>query len=213
MAIINHGIWGTTHGRIGPVTGYQRNGQNILRTARNRGVVKDTTARLAQREKIKICNEFTRAFTGTGFFNKTFPAYGHTGSGYNRVTSCLMNLAISGDYPGQKLAWEKVLVARGPLPIAESAVAIAAGEEGIINFSWMDNSGTGTARGSDKAILVAYSPETMEAVFSLAAGTRDMTRASLNAASLKYSNVATWMAFINKNGDVCNSVYCGMVEV
>ncbi len=37
-----------------------------------------------QREKIKVCNEFTHAFSGTGFFNKSFPSYGHTGSGYNK---------------------------------------------------------------------------------------------------------------------------------
>ena len=167
---------------------------------------------MAQREKIKVCNDFTGAFTGTGFFNRTFPAYGHTGSGYNRVTSCLMNLAVAGSYPGQTLAWEKVMIARGPLPAAENAKATSGGE-GSILFSWTDNSGDGTARGSDMVILVAYSPETMEAIFSLNAGTRDTGQAVLHATAFKYSTVATWMAFINQHGDVSDSVFAGMVQL
>ena len=31
-------------------------------------------ARLAQQQKIKVCNEFTKPFSGSGFFNKSFAA-------------------------------------------------------------------------------------------------------------------------------------------
>lgn len=212
MAIIQDGILGTALGRVGPVTGYRRNGRNILRTAKNRGVVKNTEARQAQREKIKICNEFTRAFTGTGFFNKTFPAYGHTGSGYNRVTSSLMHLAMTGIYPNQNLSWEKVLVARGPLPVAENTAVLKEGDANIL-FTWTDNSGTGTARDSDKVILVAYIPELKQAVFSLDAGTRNDCHAIINCDAFKDQSVATWISFINKDGDVADSVFGGMVEL
>ncbi|MEO7043987.1 MAG: DUF6266 family protein [Ferruginibacter sp.] len=212
MAIIQEGILGFAFGRVGPVTGYRRNGQNILRTSKNSGVVKSTNARIAQREKIKICNDFTGAFTGTGFFNKTFPAYGHAGSGYNRVTSCLMNLALTGTYPDQRLAWEKVLIARGALPLAENAAATKDIDENIL-FTWTDNSGVGTARYTDKVILVAYSPELKQIIFSLDAAQRGDENASLSATSFKHLTVVTWIAFINKEGDVSDSVFCGMVNL
>src|SRR5258706_15231405 len=103
MAKIPNGILGVLLGKAGPVSGYMRNGQNILRTSTRRKDNKITPERTAQREKIKVCNDFTRAFTGTGFFNKSFPPYGDTGTGYNRATSAVMNLAITGSYPDTRI--------------------------------------------------------------------------------------------------------------
>ena len=116
MAIIPNGILGSFLGKAGPVTGYVRNGQNIIRSAHSRKDNKITPLRTAQREKIKICNDFTRPFSGTGFFNKSFPAYGSTGSGYNRATSALMNKAIAGAYPATHIAYPNVQISQGPYP-------------------------------------------------------------------------------------------------
>lgn len=46
MATINQGIMSGVLGRVGPVNGYTRNGNNILRAAKNRGVVKAAPARI-----------------------------------------------------------------------------------------------------------------------------------------------------------------------
>ncbi len=209
MATITQGILGAVSGRIGPVTSYVRNGKNILRTRKNTGVVQSTAARLAQREKIEICNTFTKAFTGTGFFNITFPAYGHTGTGYNRATSSMMNLAISGTYPGQFLSWQKVLIARGPLPGAEN-VSVVKDSSCHCIFSWTDNSGIGTARETDKVILCAYCPSQKKAIFSLDAGMRNGEQAVLNVATFGNEEGATWISFLNAKGDVADSVFAGM---
>lgn len=211
MAIINQGILGAVSGAVGPVTSYVRNGKNILRTRRNTGVVKSTVARLAQREKIGICNAFTSVFTGTGFFNTTFPAYGHGGSGYNRATSCLMNLAVAGSYPGQFLSWQKVMIARGPLPPAENVSAFIESNAQCI-FHWTDNSGTGTARETDQVILCAYCPAQKQALYSLDAGTRNAGNAILHVAAFGNENFATWISFVNANGDVADSVFAGMLN-
>lgn len=212
MAILNQGILGAVSGSIGPVSSYVRNGKNILRARRNSGIVKSTTARLAQREKIEICNAFTRAFTGTGFFNTTFSAYGHGGSGYNRATSSLMNLAIAGTYPGQYLVWQKVLIARGPLPPADN-VSVVKDSSGNCIFHWTDNSGMGTARPTDKSILCAYCPSKKRAIFLLDAGTRNAEYAALNVAAFGNEEIATWIAFINAYGDVSDSVFGGMMSM
>src|SRR5574340_922549 len=105
MAILTQGILGPVTGRTGPVVSYVRFGQNITRSLSNSTKNKiETPARKMQRQKIKVCNEFTKAFSGTGFFNKSFPAYGNTGSGYNRATSTIMNLAIVSQ-PETAIAW------------------------------------------------------------------------------------------------------------
>ena len=163
MAILSQGILGEVVGKTGPVVSYMRFGQNITRskgsTRKNRI---ETPARKLPREKIKVCNDFTQAFSGTGFFNKSFPAYGHTGSGYNRVTSSVMNLAIV-THPVVAIAWPKVLISKGPVAPVDTASASLDGQ-GNITFTWTDNSGDGTAKKNDRAVFVAYFPDSKQAV-------------------------------------------------
>lgn len=140
MERIPDGILGTLMGKVGPVSGYRRNGQDIIRTAFNRGSCASTPRRVAQREKIKVCNDFTKAFSGTGFFNKTFPAYRNRGIGHNRATSALMNLAIIEAYPLITISYPQTLISREPLPAAENAV-VARDAEGNLLFTWIDNTG------------------------------------------------------------------------
>ncbi|MEO8112200.1 MAG: hypothetical protein ABI594_19270 [Ginsengibacter sp.] len=93
MAQVSNGILGGFSGKVGPVSGYTRYGKNIMRSATSRVNDKETPGRMAQREKIKVCNRFMNAFTGTGFFSKTFPNYGHGGL---RVQPCHGYIAEKG---------------------------------------------------------------------------------------------------------------------
>jgi len=213
MARIPDGILGKFLGKAGPVSGYMRNGQNILRTSSSRKDNKVTPARTAQREKIKVCNDFTKPFSGTGFFNKSFPAYGDTGTGYNRATSALMNQAVTGSYPDIIISYPLALISAGPLPSAVYSVAEVTTDGNII-FAWTDNSGTGTAKPNDKVILLAYCIATGQIIYSFGAATRADCQALLVTASLKGQAVETWMGFLSEDEkDSANSVYTGQLEL
>lgn len=213
MAKIPQGILGAFIGTAGPITGYIRDNQNILRSSRSNVKFTYTAPRTAQQQKIRLCNNFTKAFAGTGFFSKTFPAYGSTGNGYNRAISAIMNQALVGTYPNIELSYPKLLVAKGMLPAAEDAVAVA-GNNGTIHFSFADNSNTGTAAASDKVVLVAYAPALQQAVFSLQAGLRKDGAAVLQAAMFKAYTVETWMAFLsNDETNASDSVYTGSINL
>src|SRR6185312_15827229 len=208
MAILTQGILGDVVGKTGPVVSYMRFGQNITRskgsTRKNRI---ETPARKTQREKIKVCNEFTRAFSGTGFFNKSFPANGHTGSGYNRVTSSVMNLAIV-QTPAITIAWPKVLISKGPVAPVDYASALV-NPEGNIEFNWTDNSGDGTAKKNDRAIMVAYFPESKKAFYIFSDAERKTEKAVLEVESQK-GTAQTWLGFLNADEtNVANSIYTG----
>jgi len=169
----------------------------------------ETPKRKAQRQKIKICNEFTKAFSGTGFFNKSFPAYGDTGSGYNRVTSAIMNLAIVSN-PETTLIYAKVLISKGPLPSVDYASALV-NEEGNILFTWTDNTGTGTAKENDKAILVAFFPGSKQAVYKFSDATRKDGEAVLEMDSIKGA-AETWIGFLSADEkNAANSTYAGSI--
>lgn len=212
MAILTQGILGEVIGKTGPIVSYMRFGQNITRskgsTRKNRI---ETPARKIQREKIKVCNDFTQAFSGTGFFNKSFPAYGHSGSGYNRVTSSIMNLAVVTN-PIVAIQWSKVLVSKGPIAPVNYASALV-NDEGNIAFTWTDNSGDGTAKRNDKAIMVGYFPENKQAVFSFSDAERKDGTALLITGTLK-GTMHTWLGFLSADEiNVANSVYTGKLVI
>lgn len=212
MAILSQGILGFINGKTGPVISYTRYGQNITRSLGSSKKNKiETPARKAQREKIKVCNEFTKAFAGTGFFNRSFPDPAHTGSGYNRATGSLMNMAIV-TIPQITIAWPKVLISKGAVPAVDFATA-GVNEEGNIEFTWSNNAGTGTAKESDKAILVAYFPESKEVVFEFSASTRNDGFAALQMNSMK-GTAETWIGFLSADEkNAANSVYAGRVMI
>ena len=213
MAQIPDGILGALIGKIGPVTGYTRNGQNIIRTAASRKDGKLTPGRIAQREKIKVCNAFTKAFSGTGFFNKTFPSYGKRGSGYNRATSAIMNNAVIGTYPDISLSYPDVTISKGTLPAAQNA-AITVNKEGNLSFTWKNNSKGGKAKGNDQAVLVAYFPALQQAVFSIGTATRKDGKALLQASILKGSTAETYLSFINHDQtEASSTIYTGSVSL
>jgi hypothetical protein len=213
MATITNGILGPFIGTAGPVSGYMRNGKNFVRSRRKKSSLPMTPKRLAQQQKIKVCNEFTRPFCGTGFFNKSFPAYGHSGTGFNRATSAIMNLAIVGTYPDTAIDYAQVLISKGPLPGARNA-STAVSSDGTILFGWEDNTGTGTAKANDKVILVAWFPETKRAIFTIGAAMRKDGQALLETSNMQSATAKTWIGFLsNDEEDAGDSVYTGTVEL
>ena len=210
MAIITQGILGQIIGKTGPVVSYIRFGQNITRSKSNSNKNRiETPDRKKQRDKIRVCNEFTRAFSGTGFFNKSFPAYGHTGSGYNRATSAIMNKAIVNN-PEVILSYPKVLISQGPIPSVEYASALV-NAAGNIQFTWTDNAGTGTAKENDTAIMVAYFPATKEAVYKFSDATRKDLTAVLEI-GLQKGTAETWVGFLSTDEkNAADSMYAGSI--
>ncbi len=213
MAQAHNGILGGFSGKVGTVSGYTRYGRSIMRSAVSRVNDKATPLRLAQREKIKVCNLFMKAFTGTGFFSKTFPNYGHGGSGYNRAMGVLLNKAIYGSYPGFSIDYKKVLISTGPLPEA-AAPAVTLQAVSDLYFTWADNSNDGTAKRNDKVILLAYFPAMQVILFSVGAATRAQGQAVLPVPGMQGQPAETWIGFLSNDERVAaNSVYTGLVQL
>jgi hypothetical protein len=213
MGRTNNGILGGFIDTIGPVTGYTRNGQNILRVSTVTVKNPRTALQQSQREKIKVCAAFTKAFSGSGFFNKSFPAYGHKGTGYNRATSALMSRALTGIYPELQLNYQQVLISKGRLPGALNAKMVKK-VNSILQFSFTDNSMDGIASPDDAVMLVAYAPDLQQAVFTLQDGFRKDQKATLNVAAFKGHAIETWIGFLSADEkDASDSVWVGRVVV
>jgi hypothetical protein len=213
MAKNNSSILGAFIGTVGPVTGFIRNGKNILRTSTSAMKDRGSLMQLAQREKINVCLSFVKTFSGSGFLNKSFPAYGHGGTGYNRAVSALMSRTLTGIYPGIELNYQEVLISKGRLPEAQGAKVIKK-TNNILQVTFTDNSTIGIASPDDTIILVAYAPDLQQAIFTLNAGLRKDKKATLNVTALKGHAVETWIGFLSKDEqDASDSVWVGRVEM
>ena len=210
MAILTQGILGHVIGKTGPVVSYIRFGKNIVRSMSDNKKNKiETPKRKTQRSKLTVCNEFTKVFSGSDFFTRSFPANGAGNSGYNRATGAIMNLAILTD-PEVMIAYPRVLISQGviaPLDYASASV----NEDGNIVFTWTDNTGTGSANKTDTVIMVAFFPESKIVVKEFGIATRKDSQATLNMQSTK-GIAETWIGFLSADKkNAANSVYTGKV--
>jgi hypothetical protein len=98
----------------------------------------------------------------------------------------------------------------GMLPGAVYASALA-NDDGNIVFSWVDNTGIGTAKEDDRVLLVAYFPESKEAVYTISDAIRKDGNAVLQM-DLKKGAAETWMGFVSADETLAaDSVYTGRI--
>jgi hypothetical protein len=190
-------------------------GHNIMRASSSRVNDKITPKRAAQREKVRVCNAFINAFSGTGIFARTFPDPYHGGSGYNRAMKVLMNIALTGAYPHYGILYDKFLISKGDLPAPENA-AVSPDEEGNFVFTWVNNSTDGTAKASDKAVLVAWFRERqIKLTYLLNAADRSACKATLAInTDYKGATAETWIGFVSEEGKIASdSIHTGSLVV
>jgi hypothetical protein len=212
MARIPNGILGEFIGTAANVSGYMRMNTNFVRSKRRRTNMPVSDKRLAQQQKIKVCGEFTKPFAGSGFFDRTFPGTnGKTQTGYNAITSALLTKAITDNYPDTTLVWHEVLISKGGMPSPRQATA-SADTDGNTRFTWSNDIGTGSAKDTDIAVLVAYCPLTRQAIYLISNSNRADGQAVLNTQILQGNIAETWLGFISDDGrDAADSVYCGSI--
>jgi hypothetical protein len=86
---------------------------------------------------------------------------------------------------------------------------------GTVTFAWEDNSGVGSARQIDKALIAVVNPAKSEAVFDTADTERtDTTQDIVTPADWIGNEVEAYIGFISEDGkEVANSVYLGTITV
>ena len=121
--------------------------------------------------------------------------------------------AVTGDYPDYEIDPSKVLVSRGALTSAAST--FASYDDGAIEFQWENNSGKGSAKPTDKALLAIINLAKGEAMSDAAGVLRPLCVQTLAVpAEWAGDEVHAYMGFISDDGkEVANSVYLGAVTI
>lgn len=211
MGTPTRGILGGWSGKVGTVVGSTWRGKEVMRAkpvfSKNR---KLSPAQEAQHAKFAMAGHFLRNF-GSLIETSFQPVAGKTGK--NEATAIVLNEAISGVYPNFMIDYGLVLVSKGSLkkPVNPDAISHLAGK---IKFTWTNDSGSGNAKPSDKAILVSYDEQYGDVIYSAIVGTRADEEAVLDVSYFSGKPVHTWLAFKSGNGRLCSdSSYTGVVSV
>jgi hypothetical protein len=149
----------------------------------------------------------------TSLLKVTFKDRARQMSGNNAAFAKVITDKITGAYPQLEIDYPNVMVALGSLNGAGLPITAVASGNGILTYSWNDNSPVGNADGSDLAILIAYSEELAATDYVIGPVTRSAGTATMNASRLLGKEVHTWLSFISSEKDIANSVYSGKVTV
>jgi len=168
-------------------------------------------AQLAQTAKFSLAIRFVQSMGGLIKF--TYHNFAQKMTEFNNAVSYVLKNAVSGSFPNFGISYADVLVSRGDLPNA-TAPSASSSAGSIITFNWASNSGTGIAKDTDKAILVAYEPLSNTTVYSTGSAGRAALTGTLNLSTFSGKNVHTYIGFMSEDGkEIANSIYTGEVVV
>jgi hypothetical protein len=210
MGTINKGILGPFSGTVGTVIGGTWNGIPYMRSKPGPRKGAPSEKQVAQQVRFTVMVKYLQPMTdllALGFRDSSARM-----SGFNIAVKYNLDSALTGVYPDFTVDPAGLLVSRGPLRAAQSA-AVASAVAGQLAFSWKDNTVSGSSSAGDKAILVAYSPELHQVVFTTAGAARSAQADVLAVPEFSGKKIDTYIGFVAANGRVSNSVYTGAVTV
>jgi hypothetical protein len=209
MGKIAQGVLGGFSGKVGNIVGGTWKGIDYMRIKPANVSNPKTQGQLDQRSKFSTVLRFLQPLTD--FLKVGFKLYAIKMTQFNSAMSYNLNNAITGTYPNFTIDYTKVLVSRGSLVGAAAASSSA----GVVEFSWTDNSGSGNALATDKALLVVYNATKGYAVYDTAGASRATQAQNLTVPSdFSGDSVEAFIGFVSEDGkEVANSVYIGSVTV
>lgn len=212
MARYKEGILGGFYGSVGNVIGSSWRGVDYMRSRPARVNDAKTPAQLAQRQKFQLILHFLRRVKP--MINLGFQSDRPRTTSMNLASSYNLKNAIAGTYPDQQIDFPSLLISRGDLTGNWSAVA-ESNDPGEIEFSWPDNSESGSAQPDDKVMILAYDPVRELPVYQVDAAERQDESAALSLpAILEGETVECYLAFVSPDDkEASDSIYLGSVTV
>lgn len=212
MGKINQGILGGVSGQVGNVIGGTWKGIDYLRIKPSSVANPRTEGQVDQRSKFSTVLRFLQPMTD--FLRVGFKLYANRMTQFNAAMSYNLNNAITGAYPNFMVDYASALVTRGNLTGAANGAA-SPPSAASVEVTWTDNSGSGSAQATDKALIVLLNTTRQEAVFTTAGPARSAGTETISVPS-EYTgeDVEVFLGFISEDGSkVANSSYLGSVTV
>lgn len=212
MGRINQGILGGFSGKVGNVIGGNWKGIDYMRVKPASVANPKTVGQVSQRTKFTETLQFLQPMKD--FIKVGYKGFAVQKTEFNSAMSYILKNAITGTSPNFVVDYPAVLVSRGALTGASNG-AIDVATPGTGTFSWDDNTGSGSALATDKAMLLLYNETKGEVIFTTDGAARSAASQGL-VLPPDYSGdtVRAYIAFIKADGsEVSNSSYIGSAVV
>lgn len=203
MGIIKKGILGGFSGKVGTVVGSTWNSICYMRSMADSYADANTEKQRCQRKRFAAAMDFLK--TVTPYLRIGYRNCGAGQSTFSAAMSEVLKNAVEGCEAGATVNFQKALLSKGPLTKAADADVTVGG--GKATFSWTDNSGVGSAKADDVAMVLAYDKDNGEAVYDTQAGTRADGTAELTLPTAWAEDaLAVYLSFCSADGrEVSNS--------
>jgi len=212
MAIVQNPITGRTKGKFASAVFSKQFGKNTMRSKPIEVRNPKTLAQREQRSKFSLMVELSRKFLA--FIRIGFKQTAIGMSQFNSFMQTNIQNVITGAYPDYEIDYTLLLVSRGTLTGSEgsSATAIAGNS---VTIDWMDNTGSGDALGTDKALMLILNPNSPNVVSNTTLKTRaDGTYDIVVPVAWVGDDVNVYLSFMTEAGDkVADSSYVGSVTI
>ena len=212
MGKISQGVLGGFSGKVGNIIGGSWKGIDYMRIKPSNVANPRTQGQVDQRTKFANVLNFLQPMTE--FLRVGFKLYAIKMTQFNSAMSYQLQNAITGAYPDFLIDYTKVLVSKGALLRAEDATGVST-EVGIVKLSWTDNSASGGAKATDKALIMLYNEDKKVAVYDTAGAVRTAGTQNLPVpVDFSGDEIQAYLGFISEDGtEVSNSVYVGAITV
>ena len=211
MGTYRKGILGSFTGKVGTVVGSSWNGIDYMKSLPRPSSKAPTDLQMIQRGKMGLAAGFLQPISA--LVNVGYKSLAVKKTGFNVATAQVINECISGDYPDLVINYPSVLISKGNLtspwnPGVTPGVASVA-------ITWEDNSTSGTAKPTDKAVLLVYNPAQSQYVFTLEGDERSLLNDTLILpTNFSGDLVHVWMAFYAADKKtISTSLYVGQVTI
>ena len=210
MGTYSKGILGSFTGKVGTVIGSSWNGIDYMRSLPRPSSKAPTALQLAQREKFGVVTKFVapiKALLNLGFKNAAIKK-----TGVNAAVAEIIENGLTSASPYQ-IDYPNMLMSKGSLTGGMNGSAT--GSTASVTIDWDDNTGSGNAADTDKAIILVYNPSKFQYVYTIQGLARSAMSQSLALpTSFAGDLVHTWLAFITEDeSQVSTSIYAGSATI
>lgn len=212
MGKYRNGILGSFTGKVGNVVGSTWNGISYMRAIPSNVKDPKTPKQLAQRQRFGLVTSFLRKFKPVVTLG--FKSGAGNMSPLNRATSFNIRNAVGGEYPDQQIVLDQLVLARGDLTRADEPQA-SASDPGEITFTWVDNSGEGSALPDDKVVITIFNPERNTVFYRLDSAIREEETLTLSLPNSWHGDTVDTYLFVASSDDklISDSEYTGQVTI
>ena len=213
MGRIKKGILGGFSGKVGTVVGANWKTVSYIRSLPQNMKNPRTISQRRQRGKFTLVIALLKPLNA--LLRIGWKLYARRQSPFNAATAYTLANAVTGTFPNFQIDYTKLLISCGSLPPAANCKVDEAGSN--VSISWENNSGAGTAKATDTALIAVLNPTKGETIIVTAGEKRSTTGGQgtvLLPVNWSGDRVHSYLGFVSENGkEVANSLYLGETSV